>query len=283
MPFEILADFRDREDFTKLDRVWSGIARSISMKLVEDEPRSRFRIRNFPPLATLEESDKGASIKSGVALGEEDVPLALRSRINIPEGEEYWIHNYRCMTCLNPQTGEPGLWVPHIRRKLHHDHDLKDEKITGKGIRQPWFITHRLVIGSDTRIAGMGDLLYSVALTGPVDNVESLRGFDVIIVLPVKKLFIPEQDTKLAAWKKAGKIEHYRILPPDPIGAAKALIEDLKFIDKRFIEPEIPENPEEDPEYKQQLARSRLAEQVWAGMTGDRSSIKAAIKEEEKP
>lgn len=277
MPFDVVADFKEREDASKIDSVWSGIARSLMMKLVEKEPRVRLRIRNYPPPAVLEAGNRSTIAKSGIALGEQDVPILLRDRLNISEGEEFWIHNYRCMTCVDAEGN--GTWVPHIRRKLHHDHDLKDLGITGKGIKQPWTTTHRLVIGDEKRIAGMGGLLYSVALTGPVKDPSNLSGFDVVIILPVKKSDLSAQDAQLLVMKKSGKLEHYCILSPNPEIAVISILEQLQVIDSKFLAPvENTENIEEDAEYKQQFARERIARRVMAGMRSGKP-IKDAIKE----
>src|SRR5579862_7140397 len=216
MPFDILADFKEPADASKIDRLWSGLARSIVMRLLELEPNLRFRIRNFPPPVSITEGEKGAAdIKTGIALSENDVPPALRSHITVPEGEEYWIYNYKCMTCLKPD-GQPGLWVPHIRRKLHHDHDLQRMNPTAKGVEQPWTVTHRIVIGDINRIRGLGDLLYSIALTGPVDDIAKLSGYDVVLVLPVQKINVSDQ---VEALKKVRRLEHSRVYPPDPKAA----------------------------------------------------------------
>jgi len=265
MPFEVLADFKQREGASKIDTFWSGIARSIVMKLIEMEPRIRLRIRNFPPPAVYE-TGAAALHKSGIALSESDVPELLRDRINIPEGDEYWIHNYKCMTCLNAN-GNPGLWVPHIRRKLHHDHDLKDLGITAKGIKQPWTTTHRLVIGDEKRIAGMGDMLYSVALTGPGKDISNVKGFDVIFVLPVSKGTHEKYYADLNVLKQQQKIEHWYFIGGAPNYVVKSVLDLLIQIDPKILQSEInTENIEDDAEYKQQLARSKMADRALAGM-----------------
>lgn len=280
MPFEILADFKEREGASKIDVLWSGLARSIVMKLVEIEPRIRMRIRNFPPIGANEGTNtEGATNKTGIVLSDSDVPSLLKDRINIPEGEEYWIHNYRCMTCLNPSTNEPGLWVPHIRRKLHHDHELKDLGITAKGIRQPWTTTHRIVIGDEVRIKGMGDMLYSVALTGPIKDFEILKGFDVAVVLPIRKVDLGVQSDQLIKMKKSGRLEAYKFLPTNPNESVESLLILLKDLDPKLIQPEViytGDNPTEDPEFKQQLARDKMAQRVLANM--GQKTIKEALK-----
>lgn len=281
MPFDILADFRQRPDASKLDQFWSGLARSIVVKLAELEPRLRFRIRNFPPVFSITAGDKGAAdIKTGIALTEEDVPKQLRPFITVPEGDEYWIHNYRCDKCINPSTGSPGLWVPHIRRKLHQgpNHELKDLGITAKGVEQTWTVTHRIVIGDIERVRGLGDLLYSVALIGPIEDTALLAGFDVALVIPIKTINVVEQ---LKLLGKTKRLEHFKVYPPDPKAAVTALIEDLKTIDPKCLKPETNfDNLEDDLEYKQQLAREKLASRVMASMSGMKSTseIKGALK-----
>lgn len=285
MPFDVVADFKEREGASKIDALWSGIARSMIMKLVEREPRVRIRIRNFPPPAVLETGDKSTIAKSGIALSESDVPQLLRDRINISEGEEYWIHNYRCMTCLDADGN--GTWVPHIRRKLHHDHDLKDLGITGKGIRQPWTTTHRLVIGDSKRIAGMSGLLYSVALTGPVKDIQNIKGFDAVVILPIKKGFTDEDYvSQVLLMKLLGTIEKNWHLSSNTELAVGQLLSHLQEIDPKFLAPvENTENIEEDAEYKQQVTRDKIARRVMAGM-GHGKAIREVLKgqePEEKP
>lgn len=283
MPFELLADFKPAKFDRKIDEVWSSIARGLASRLVELEPRIRFKIRNFPPEGTRTHTDKGTLFKTGIALSEEDVPDLLKERIKIPEEGEYWIHNYRCLDCINPQTNEPGLWVPHIRRKLHHNHNLKDLGITAKGIHQPWMVTHRMVIGDSERIRGMGDLLYSVAFTGPFTDSSAMKGYDVATVLPVKKGF-----NKEAQWKLMESINHledYVILDNNMASAVPVILELLSRMDKRLFDP-LPDSSfttiEEDPEFQQQLSRDRMARRVMGRLTG--SGVKPAnLKDAIKP
>lgn len=295
MAWEYIADFRAPLGATDEDRRWGALAIGFAKGLVEIEPRIRFRIRNLPqglyekprsfeewakrmgvdlsdPQETAAARESFKEVRSPVgehgrkaiteqpiSLDSNDVPEVLRPRIEIPRAGQFWVRNYQCMECADPRTGKIGLWVPHIRRKLHskgqplvfpppaldgessagrvHRSDPKKGDVRMKGIRSTWIPTHQLIMASPARLRAnrtLTSLRYSVAVTSAPDDPSWLDGFHAVVLVPLRKADHAAEAARIRA--ALPEVESVVVLPSRPAEGIRALLAALLEIDSGSLE-----------------------------------------------
>lgn len=268
MPIDWIGDWKIRPEGTREDKIWTGVLRPLAEHLIKVEPRVRFRVRNFPPRATSgDDTDKVTGkkitvVSSPIALADTDVPESLRNRLEVPKAREFWVKNYKCLDCTDPRTGKPGIWVPHVRRKLHKGHKVKPGKPLMKGLDPDWRPTHRLITGTSERLRSHSGLMYSIALTSAPVSVAHLKGFDSILILPLKSGVDHEQEKAKLLADPGMAAEYIEILPANKNDAVKALLEFICSVDPEFVSSGVKSDGglnEDDKETHDQITRDNAA------------------------
>lgn len=227
MPFDLYADFVKRTPFTPL-------AHAFAQKLAARHPRLRFRLRQL--------QEKPSDV---IEVPPEAVAAPLKSKVEAPPPEEYWVTSFNCADC--------GGNVTWGTRLLHTSkgHKLTPVKISHKGIRRSWEHAGFVVqLGEPKRLKRAKT--YSIAVTtAPVD-------FDLIFLLQLYK------DMRLDAASKGETI----VLPKPFDEAVDKFVERYAALDPDALDPT--ESPEElelrDQEKRFVAARAHLATELPKAM-----------------
>jgi hypothetical protein len=288
MPWELIADYRPPLGATGEDVRWTHLALGLTKGLLDLEPRLRFRIRNLPQgVRSMKEQagehGQGVVVEQPVSLDSNDVPEALRPRLEIPRAGQFWVRNYYCQECVDP-SGKAGVWVPHIRRKLHmkgrpvvfslpspegtaqaearlHRSDPRKGNIQMKGIRSTWVPTHQVVFGSPSRLRAnrfVVSLRYSVAVTSEPEQPLALEGFSAVLLLPLRKDV--DYEAVAAGLRSAlPECETVVVLPRSPKDGIRALLEILKGVDSAALESPNDETDDDAADVMLRIADARAA------------------------
>lgn len=267
MAWELIADYRQALGATEDDNRWTALAIGFSKGLLIEEPRLRFRIRNLPQGISkvsenkaVGEQGKSTMIEQPVALDSENVPAVLRQRLEVPRRSEFWLRNYHCQECVDPSKGTTGLYVPHIRRKLHmkgqplvyppkgsigddgikpvHKTDPHKGDVFMKGIRSTWQPTRQAMIGTPARLAAnrtMTMLRYTVAITSMPDDPAQLAGYHYILLVPLKKVADPQAEAKRLK-AVLPEAENVAFLPANPKEGIKAILATFMELDSDALD-----------------------------------------------
>lgn len=294
MPFEWIADFRPPYEATQDEILWSAFTQKFLKRLLRVEPRLRVRIRNLPQgiksIETVRKTDTSKVVAlQPVSLASDNVDPELRDRLEVPPAGEYWVRTYICQDCLDPSTGEPGMWVPHIRRLLHKDHNLVEGDITHRGIRPTWTPSHQVYSASPERLAGQIHLMYSIAVTTvPAEGDEKLlKDYDAIALFPFTSVD-REKAERVAGLEdvfgrikavRGARMEKFLELDASPGKAVQQLLEWLQLLDRHALDVPQEEGDADEEELQEQLNREKAAratlKQAQAGV--DAMGAKGAL------
>jgi len=335
MPWEIIADFRPALGATEEDGLWTKLALGFTKGLVELEPRLRCRIRNLPPgvlrdrvrsfeeftsAAGFDMSDPAATrraralydesrrqqgatsvVEQPVALISDDVPAILQARIEIPKAGTFWVRNYYCQECMDQKTGKPGVWIPHIRRKLHmrgqplvflsadarrgdgpppvHSVQPRKGDVRMKGIRNTWVPTHQAIVASPSRLhacRALTALRYSVAVTGVPADPAMLDGFHTVLIVPLKAG--PDYAAVAQRIRSAlPECESVAVLPRKPSDAIRAILAALMDSDSVALEDPRDDDAADAADVMLRVTDARSSLLADAGSIEAASAMKAAL------
>lgn len=290
MAFEWIADFRPPLEASEDELRWSAFSRGFLTKLLEKEPRLRVRIRNLPQgiASTHSESREMPEemrghdgplraevvvAKQPVALTSDDVPPILRRRLEIPRAGEFPVRTYRCMDCLDPATGKPGQFVPHIRKLIHESkgHKLKAGDVTHMGLRQTWTPDYQIFSASPKRLREQIHLMYGIAFTTIPEDPLDLRGYKSVVILPFRSLdrnapgHVADPSDIVERIRKIVRPEYIRVLRGAPTADIESLIAFLTDIDSKALQLDAGEDEDADQmELEDQLRRDKAARELLA-------------------
>lgn len=263
MPYEIVADFRPSTSASPEDRAFSLLVRGsekrpgIVARIMQVEPRLRFRIRNM--------------LRAGnqTPLDSRDVPKVLRPKLEIPKSGSFWVRKLYCHTCLDP-AGKPR-WVPHIRRRLHEKHDLREGDIMSKGLAAPWQPNRSVYFGTPARILEQPRLMYSIAVTTlPSSDEEAVRfeSLDAVMLLPFTSLSSSKPVDGPRLTVRPGSVERIEQLPVKPEAAVEVIVRTLVELDPNALDGQRDGKDANVVELKEQIAREGAMQEIVASGLG---------------